>query len=123
MNVSRKAYTKRMTDDPVTICPRYHHAVELIGKRWAGAIVRVLLRGPARFGDLRAAIPDISDRMLSERLRELEAEGLVQREVHDETPVRIEYRLSDKGTALEPAIAAIANWAETWVEPEKAANG
>lgn len=97
------------------VCPRYHRAVELLGRRWTGAIVRVLLRGPARFCDVRDAVPELSDRMLSERLKELEREGLVQREIAQDGPVRARYLLTDKGRALEPAVRAIAEWAETWL--------
>jgi DNA-binding HxlR family transcriptional regulator len=100
-----------------SVCPRYHAAVELIGHRWTGAIIRVLLAGPARFGAIRAAIPDISDRMLSERLRELEAEGVLVRQVTPGVPVRVDYELTEKGLSLEPAIAAIAAWAEQWIPP------
>ena len=101
------------------LCPRFHTAVELIGKRWSGAIVRLLLNGPVRFHDLRRAIPEISDKMLSERLKELEAAGLVLRQVIPETPVRVEYRLTTKGQALEAPLNSISVWAETWLsEPE-----
>jgi|SRR5579875_661539 len=96
-------------------CPRYHHAVELIGRRWTGAILRALLAGVDRFSDLAHAIPGLSDRMLSERLKELEAEGIVERIVIPETPVRIEYHLTKKGRALSSVIDALANWAETWL--------
>ena len=104
------------------LCPRYHHAVELLGRRWAGAIVSILMAGPARYNELRAAIPDINDRMLAERLRELEAENLLIRTVIPEAPVRVEYSLTEKGRALETAITAIGRWAERWVQapPEKA---
>ncbi len=98
-----------------TLCVRFHKAVELIGRRWSGALIQVLFRGPARFAGLRAAIPDISDRMLSERLQELEEEGLVARTVIPETPVRVEYALTAKGRALEPALGAIGRWAEHWL--------
>jgi DNA-binding HxlR family transcriptional regulator len=94
------------------LCPRFHRAVELIGQRWTGAIISGLMGGPARFADLRAGIPEISDRMLSERLRVLEAEGLVLRHVTPETPVRVEYELTEKGHALEKALAAVGRWAE-----------
>jgi DNA-binding HxlR family transcriptional regulator len=97
------------------VCARYHRAVELIGRRWTGAIVRLLLEGRARYAVLREAIPDITDRMLSERLRELEAEGLVARHVTAEVPVRVEYELTHKGRALEKAVTAIAEWAERWI--------
>ena len=97
------------------ICPRYHHAVELIGRRWNGAIVRILLDGPARFAEIAAKVPDISDRMLAERLKELEAEQVVVRTVIPDTPVRVEYSLSDRGRALEPTIRALSEWAEEWI--------
>ena len=89
-------------------CTRYHHAVELIGKRWTGAIIFVLMDGPARFRDVRALVPDISDRLLSERLKELEAEGIVRRGSG--------YELTDKGRELQPAIEALESWARNWVE-------
>jgi len=107
-----------MADVPSSFCPRYHHAVELVGRRWAGAIVRALLVGPRRFNELRAAIPDISDRMLAERLRELECEGVLTRTVLPDTPVRVEYALTDKGRALQAAVVALGAWAEHWVTDE-----
>jgi len=100
----------------VGFCPRYHQAVELIGRRWTGAIVRLLLSGPKRFVEITHGIPEISDRMLTERLRELEAEAIVQRTVIPEIPVRVEYALTAKGHALDGAIRALARWAEEWVE-------
>ena len=96
-------------------CPNYHRAIELIGRRWTGAILRVLLSGATRFSDVTAAIPGLSDRLLSERLKELEAEGIVSRTVIPVTPVRIEYRLTEKGRALGDVMAAISTWAETWL--------
>lgn len=100
---------------PTAVCPRYHHAVELIGRRWTGAIVRIMLGGATRFSDLTVAIPGLSDRMLSERLKELEAEGIVQRNVFAETPVRIEYLVTDKGRALSAVVDSIGAWAEAWL--------
>lgn len=99
-------------------CALYHHAVELVGRRWTGTIIRALLAGPLRFNEICAAIPDLSDRMLSERLRELETEGVVSRTVVPETPVRVEYSLTKKGRALESALGNLAKWAEEWVRPE-----
>ncbi len=96
-------------------CPRYHHAMELIGRRWTGAILRVLINGPHRFNELLAVVPGLSDRLLSERLRELEAEGLVLREVLPGPPVRVEYRLTERGYDLEQVIRGIAVWAEKWL--------
>jgi DNA-binding HxlR family transcriptional regulator len=108
------------------LCVRFHRAVELIGGRWTGAVIQLLFHGRMRFAELRAAIPDISDRMLSERLRELEMEGIVERSVIPETPVRVEYELTEKGRALEQALAAVGKWAERWVTdplPAAAAEG
>ena len=98
------------------LCGRFHRASELIGRRWTGAIIFVLLGSPCRYATLRDAIPDITDRMLSERLQELEQEGVVERTVVPEMPVRVEYALSKKGRALRPAIDAIADWSHTWVK-------
>src|ERR671914_675991 len=105
-----------MADQLASFCPRYHRAVELVGRRWTGAIIRVLLAGRVRYHELRDAIPDISDRMLSERLRELEHEAVIARVVVPETPVRVEYELTEKGRALEPVVREIAKWAERWVD-------
>ena len=103
------------------LCGRFHRASELIGRRWTGAIIFVLLGSPCRFATLRDAIPDITDRMLSERLQELEQEGIGERTVLPETPVRVEYALTRKGRALASAIDAIAEWAHKWPSPEPAA--
>jgi DNA-binding HxlR family transcriptional regulator len=105
-------------------CPYYHRAVELIGRRWTGAVLRAMLAGISRFSDLTETIPGLSDRMLSERLKELEAEGLVLRVVIPETPVRIEYHLTEKGRALESVIEAVSGWAEEWlIRPGEGASG
>src|SRR5438067_1453105 len=105
------------------LCRRFHHASELIGRRWTGAIIFVLLASRCRFATLRAAIPDITDRMLSERLQELEHEGIVVRIVVPETPVRVEYELTRKGRALASAIDAIVEWAHKWISLEAPARG
>jgi DNA-binding HxlR family transcriptional regulator len=96
-------------------CSAYHQAVELIGKRWTGAIVFVLLDGPLRFSEVKVLVPDLSDRLLSERMKELEAEGIVERRVIDDMPVRVEYRLTAKGQALEPAVRSLRVWARSWL--------
>jgi DNA-binding HxlR family transcriptional regulator len=102
-------------------CSLYHRAVELVGKRWTGAILLVLLDGPAHFSEIRALVPEISDRLLSERLKELEAEGIVERSVLDGSPVRVEYAMTDKGRALEPTVRALKSWANEWLERSPAA--
>jgi DNA-binding HxlR family transcriptional regulator len=96
-------------------CPRYHRAMEILGRRWTGAIVRALLAGRSRFTEITAAVPGLSDRLLSERLKELEAEGIATRTVIPETPVRIEYHLTEKGKALAGVVTALSEWAETWI--------
>ena len=101
--------------DLTAFCPHYHHAVELIGRRWTGAIVRALLGGTERFSDLTAAIPGLSDRLLSERLKELEGEGILVRTVLPETPVRIQYRLTQKGRALASVVDAVSTWSHDWL--------
>src|SRR3954449_10937466 len=96
-------------------CPYYHQAVELVGKRWAGAILVVLLDGPLRFSEVAQAIPQLSDRLLSEPMKELEARGLVARRVIDGPPVRVEYALTDMGRELEPALTHLKQWARHWL--------
>jgi DNA-binding HxlR family transcriptional regulator len=97
-------------------CPYLHEAVELVGKRWTGAIVYVLLKGGRmRFSEICQAIPQISDRLLSERMKELEARGIVERHVHPDSPVRVEYELTDMGRALAPALGELKAWAHHWL--------
>jgi DNA-binding HxlR family transcriptional regulator len=96
-------------------CGLYHRAVELVGKRWTGAILEVLLDGPLRFSEVRGLVPDLSDRLLSERLKELEAEGIVERRVDAGAPIRVDYALTEKGRALEPALSALKVWARDWL--------
>ena len=96
-------------------CPRYTRAIEIIGRRWTGAILRALMAGRAHFNEIARTVPGLSDRLLSERLKELEAEGLVVRAVTPARPVHVEYCLTDKGAALLPVVRALAMWAETWL--------
>jgi DNA-binding HxlR family transcriptional regulator len=90
----RETCTRHLT----AFCPTYHRAIELIGRRWTGAILRAMLSGEAR-------------------LKELEAEGIVRRTVVPSTPVRIDYALTDKGLALNEVIVAVSDWAEHWLAP------
>ncbi len=96
------------------VCPHFHDAIELIGKRWTGAIVFAMTAGPLRFGELAKAVPGLSDRLLSRRLRELEEEGLVERRVESGSPVRVSYSLTEAGSELRPAIAELKSWAKRW---------
>jgi DNA-binding HxlR family transcriptional regulator len=102
-------------------CELYERAVEILGRRWTGQIVRALLAGLTRFGEIKAVVPGLSDRLLSERLKELEAEGIVVREVTPDTPVRVDYRLTDKGRALNPVVGAFSDWADEWLVPATSA--
>lgn len=105
-----------MEDGSPSCCPKYHEAIELIGRRWTGAIVSVLIEGRSmRFGEIAAAVPDLSDRLLSERMKELEARGVVIRTVHDGRPVRVTYTLTEMGRGLEPAVRELEVWAQRWL--------
>lgn len=96
------------------MCPKFEAAFELLGKRWTGLIIRTLLEGQKRFSDIAEAIPNMSARMLTERFRELEKEGIIVRKVFPETPVRIEYELSEKGRELQAVMNEVQKWAERW---------
>ena len=98
------------------VCSRFHHAVELIGRRWSGAVISMMLRGPQGFNELMASVPGLSDRLLTERLRELESEGLVRRTVISGPPVRVSYELTEAGKSLKPVIEGLGRWAERWVK-------
>ncbi|GLC31087.1 winged helix-turn-helix transcriptional regulator [Clostridium omnivorum] len=98
------------------LCPRFECAFGLLGKKWTGLIIKVLLDGPKRFCDLRSLIPELSDRMLTERFKELEAAGIIKRNVYPETPVRVEYELTEKGRELKPTMDEVQKWAEKWVK-------
>src|ERR1700756_3223208 len=99
----------------VGCCPLYHEAVELVGRRWTGAILRVLMDGPLRFSEIGHAVPELSDRLLSERMKELESRGMVERRVIPGPPLRVEYSLSRMGRELEPAVAELQTWARLWL--------
>lgn len=98
------------------LCPKFETAIAILGKRWTGLIIKVLLEGPKRFKDFSEIIPTMSDRMLAERFKELEAAGILRRIVYPETPVRIEYELSEMGKALEPAMDEVQKWADVWLQ-------
>ncbi|HLU36777.1 MAG TPA: helix-turn-helix domain-containing protein [Thermomicrobiales bacterium] len=106
----------RTADLQIHVCPKYHAAIELVGRRWTGAILSAMLMGATRFTDIIHAVPGLSDRLLSERLKELEQAEIVERIVHPETPVRIEYKLTQKGHELNTAVTALSDWAARWSE-------
>lgn len=100
------------------ICPKFEQAFSILGKRWSGLIIRTLADGPLRFSAIEEAIPSLSARMLSERCRELEDEGIIRRQVYPEKPVRIEYELTEKGHELDPALDMIQKWSNKWCDSE-----
>lgn len=106
-----------MTSHDADFCPHFHHAIELIGRRWTGVVLRTMLHGRTRFSDIAAAVPNLSDKMLAERLKELEAEGMITRTVVPEMPVRVEYELTEKGRALNVVVEALGDWADQWIGP------
>jgi DNA-binding HxlR family transcriptional regulator len=113
---------KAETEAPApSCCPLYHEAVELVGRRWTGAILRVLMDGPLRFSEIAQAVPELSDRLLSERMKELEARGMVARNVISGPPLRVEYELSQMGRELEPALSELQRWANRWLGRRAAA--
>lgn len=94
-------------------CP-VNRAQDIIGKKWTTLIIRDLKSGTKRFGELRKGLGHVSTKTLTERLRELESQGLVTRQVYPTVPVTVEYSLTDKGLALWPVIEAMREWAEDW---------
>jgi|SRR6188472_1350477 len=112
--MGRGGQTQVQEESGAAICPHFHHAIELIGKRWTGAIVFALTEGAKRYAELGKAIPGLSDRLLSQRLRELEEEGLVERQVEAGTPVRVTYSLTAAGQELDPVFSELKTWAQRW---------
>lgn len=112
--VSSVTVSPQAKTGPGQVCPHFHAAIELIGRRWSGAILCALIGSELRFADISRAVPGVSDRLLSARLREFEAEGLVERLVEAGAPVRVSYRLTDKGAGLEPVIQELGRWADHW---------
>ena len=99
----------------LTLCSQFQTAAELLGKRWTALVVQQLKEGPRRYSDLSDKLDVVSDRMLIQRLKELEGAGVVERHVYDDQPVRVEYRLTDKGRALSRVIGSLERWANEWI--------
>ncbi|SFE16560.1 transcriptional regulator, HxlR family [Paenibacillus catalpae] len=97
------------------MCPKYEAAADILGKKWTGLIIRVMLGGPKRFKEIKEQIPEMSDKMLTDRMKELESLSIVKRTVYPEMPVRIEYELTPKGRELQPVIESIQSWGEHWM--------
>lgn len=100
-----------------TICPKFEKAISLLSQRWTALVIYQLLSGPQRFSEIQSAI-GISGKVLSDRLKELEHKNIVERKVFPETPVIIEYSLSEKGHSMEPILKTIEDWSQAWVKPE-----
>jgi len=117
--MATKPVESTITKPTKQLCKRYEQAIQLLGKRWTGLILDTMLEGPQRFCEMTATVEGLSDRVLSDRLRELEGEGVVERVVYPQIPVRVEYRLTEKGRDLRPVVQAIHDWAEKWIpQPE-----
>jgi len=114
MTTRRAVASELVREGESPVCEHFQRAAEIVARRWTPQIVRVLLQGPARYRDLRAAIPTISDHLLSERLKELEAAGIVTRSQYLEVPPRVEYELTDRGRGLRPVIAEMERWGRRW---------
>jgi DNA-binding HxlR family transcriptional regulator len=106
--------------DPETwlpYCPYYAVAGDILTRRWAPMVLRALVTGPKRFGEIAAAIPDMTDKLLSQRLKDLGEQGLVERFLGSGRPPRVEYRLTEKGAALGEILLDINRWALKWIDP------
>jgi DNA-binding HxlR family transcriptional regulator len=114
---SRRKVAVATLEHPHSCCPHFHRAVELVGKRWTGAILYVLIESgrPMRFSEIGHAVPDLSDRLLSERMKELEASGIVERHVTATSPIKVEYELTERGRELSPALGELKRWADRWL--------
>jgi DNA-binding HxlR family transcriptional regulator len=113
--MATKPIESTITKPTRQLCKRYEQAIQLLGKRWTGLILDTMLEGPQRFCEMTSIVEGLSDRVLSDRLRELESEGVVERVVYPQIPVRVEYRLTEKGRDLRPVVQAIHEWAEKWI--------
>lgn len=113
--MATKPTASTITKPTKQLCKRYEQAIQLLGKRWTGLILDTMLEGPQRFCEMTSIVEGLSDRVLSDRLRELESEGVVERIVYPQIPVRVEYHLTEKGRDLRPVVQAIHRWAEEWI--------
>ncbi len=117
--MSTESSTAQDTPRITEYCQVYAQLMDMLSRRWMGLILRVLMSGPHRFNQILAAIPGLSDPLLTQRLREMEAKDIVKRRVLPESPVRVEYELTDAGKDLERAVRALSDWASKWWAPEE----
>ncbi len=107
------------SDRITAFCPLYAELMDLLGRRWMGVVLRVLLTGPHRFSEIMSAIPGLSDPLLTQRLRELEAKKLLERRVLPSSPVHVEYELTEAGKDLERTVRSLSDWASKWLGPSE----
>ncbi|MEH7381095.1 helix-turn-helix domain-containing protein [Bacillus sp. JJ1533] len=96
-------------------CSKIEELYHMIGKKWMGLIIHTLMEEPKRFSEVHASIPDLSKRMLNERIKELEDCGIVLRNVITDRPVRTEYSLTKKGHEMGKALKTVEDWANKWL--------
>jgi DNA-binding HxlR family transcriptional regulator len=116
---SRRYTLRTMARHSTQICAKFQEALDLLAKRWTGQIIQALLDGPMRYGELSSYIEVVGDKMLAERLRELEENGIVERRVI-EKPIGTQYALTPKGQGLSRVFGAMGKWAEEWLGDEPA---
>jgi len=102
-----------MSEEGPPYCPVFHSVIELIGRRWSGAILKVLLDSPRSFGAIREEIPGLSDRLLTERLNELTSAGLIEKVPPDRSGT---YQLTKMGQDLRLVFGELEAFAHRWVE-------
>jgi DNA-binding HxlR family transcriptional regulator len=104
-----------MAPHSTQMCEKFQAALDLLAKRWTGQIIQSLLEGPLRYGELRSRIEVVGDKMLAERLRELEGNGILERRVL-EKPIGTQYALTKKGRGLSRVFGAMSRWADEWLD-------
>jgi DNA-binding HxlR family transcriptional regulator len=98
-------------------CRRFSSSIELIGKRWSSGIMLAVERGDERFSEILASVDGLSDRLLAQRLKDLESNGLISREVIASTPVQVRYRPTERGSDLLASLQPLVTWGQRWGTP------
>ncbi len=111
---SRRRFSDR-SDEQERLNSKFERAIELLGKRWTWRIIHVLIERPRRFGEIVDLVSGLSDRLLSERLQEMEEAGIVTRVVKPLRPIVVEYSLTNKGASIKPILDALELWADRWI--------
>lgn len=111
MDIQTLTPLRHINDDE---CRPFQWAVELIGRRWSSGIMLAVLQGASRFSEIVARVDGLSDRMLAQRAKELEAAGLLAREVVPSIPVQVRYSLTERGEELLAALQPVMEWEQRW---------